>query len=71
MEALRNAPACPTITADEFKSKLKIWTESTTTPPSGLHLRNLKALIAQHSFRSTAADDYLTSAFITRRDLFT
>jgi hypothetical protein len=68
VEALRNAPACPTITADEFKSKLKIWTKSTTTPPSGLHLGNLKAIIAQHSFCSTAADDYLTSAFLAQHD---
>lgn len=47
---------------------LKIWTESTTTSPSGLHLGHLKALIARHSFQSTPSDDDLTTAFKAQRD---
>lgn len=35
---MAEAPEYPTVTDDEFCSKLKVWTETTTTSPSGLHL---------------------------------
>ena len=58
----------PTITEDEFREKLKIWTEATTTSPSGLHLGHYKALIARHSFMAEVDDDDMTSEFKTQRD---
>ena len=39
-----------TITEEEFVGELKVWTESTTTSPSGLHLGHFKALIARHKY---------------------
>jgi exonuclease III len=47
----------PTITADEYISKLKIWTESTSTSPSGLHLGHYKALISRHQYSDIDPDD--------------
>ena len=38
----------PTISEDEFVGKLKVWRESTSTSPSGLHLGHYKALISRH-----------------------
>ena len=38
----------PTISEDEFRGKLNVWRESTSTSPSGLHLGYYKALIARH-----------------------
>ena len=58
----------PTITAAEFRGKLQVWSESTTTSPSGLHLGHYKALIAKHSFSSELPDDELTPEFCTQRD---
>ena len=51
----------PTITPKAFASKLKVWTETTTTSPSGLHLGHLKALFARHSFSSNLPDQELTN----------
>ena len=62
------APASSRITADELRSKLKVWSESTTTSPSGIHLGHYKALIARHSYNSDANDDELTPEFIAQRD---
>ncbi|KAI2490278.1 hypothetical protein MHU86_24299 [Fragilaria crotonensis] len=58
----------PTISDDDFCDKLKIWSESTTTSPSGMHLGHYKALIARHNYSSDAADDELTPEFKARRD---
>ena len=49
----------PTITADEFRGKLKVWSESTSTSPSGMHLGHYNALIAKHSFSYDLPDDEL------------
>jgi len=58
----------PTISDEDFSDKLKFWSESTTTSPSGTHLGHYKSLIARHSFSSDAAEDDLTPAFKARRD---
>ena len=42
--------AHPTITEHEYISKLRVWKESTSTSPSGLHLEHYKALIARHAY---------------------
>ena len=56
------------ITEDEFRDKLKVWSEATTTSPSGLHLGHYKSLIARHSFMSGADDDDLTPEYKAQRD---
>ena len=58
----------PTITAEEFRGKLKVWSESTSTSPSGMHLGHYKALIAKHSFSSPLSDDELTPEYCLQRD---
>ena len=47
---LANLSTFPTITKQEFLDKLKVWKESTTTSPSGLHLGHFKALLARHKY---------------------
>ena len=68
VEEIVRMPATPTITEQEYTSKLKVWSESTTTSPSGMHLGHYKTLIARHSFSSDAADDELTPEFVAQRD---
>jgi hypothetical protein len=52
----------PTISTEEYTSKLKIWTESTSTSPSGLHLGHYKALIARHKYSEAEPEDAESSA---------
>jgi len=52
----------PTISTEEYTSKLKIWTESTSTSPSGLHLGHYKALIARHKYSEADPEDAESSA---------
>ena len=40
----------PTITKDDYVSKLAVWTETTTASPSGLHFGHYKALTAVHQY---------------------
>ena len=40
----------PTITEQEYVGKLRVWNESTSTSPSGLHLGHYKAMIARHAY---------------------
>jgi exonuclease III len=47
----------PTITTAEYVEKLKIWAESTSTSPSGLHLGHYKALIARHKYSDIDTED--------------
>ena len=61
-------PSFPTISDEDIIQKLKIWTESTTTSPSGLHLGHYKALVARHSFSTTLPEDMLTSDFKSQRE---
>ena len=58
----------PTITKDEFIGKLKVWSESTTTSPSGMHLGHYKSLLAKHSYSSDLFDDELTPELQEQRD---
>ena len=60
----------PTVTAEEFRGKLKIWSESTSTSPSGMHLGQYKALIAKRSFSSSLPDDELPPEYCLQRDKF-
>jgi hypothetical protein len=58
----------PTISQNAYFGKLKVWSESTTTSPSGMHLGHYKALIARHAYSSTAPDDELSPDFKEKRD---
>jgi hypothetical protein len=58
----------PTISEDDYVKKLKVWSESTTTSPSGMHLGHYKALIARHSYSTSVPDDELTADFREQRD---
>ena len=40
----------PIITEQEYVGKLRVWKESTSTSPSGLHLGHYKAMIARHAY---------------------
>ena len=62
---MEEASIQPTITAEEFRGKLQVWSESITTSPSGMHLGHYKALIAKHSFCSDLPDEELTPEFLT------
>ena len=53
---IANLTTFPTITRQEFIDKLKVWTESTTTSPSGLHLGHFKSLLSRHKY-SMATED--------------
>ena len=44
------AETYPTISEEEYVGKLKVWKESTSTSPSGLHLGHYKALMARHHY---------------------
>jgi hypothetical protein len=62
-------PIRPTISDDDFCDKLRLWSESTSTSPSGgMHLGHYKVLIARHSFSSDASDEDLTPEFKAQRD---
>ncbi|KAI2492122.1 hypothetical protein MHU86_22426 [Fragilaria crotonensis] len=60
--------ARPTISEREFVGKLRVWSESTTTSPSRMHLGHYKALIARHAYTTTAPDEELTQEFRDKRD---
>jgi exonuclease III len=68
VDEIHNDPICPTLTAEEYEGKIRVWTESTTTSPSGLHLGHLKSLIAKHSYSTDATDDELDEDFQRQRD---
>ena len=59
--AMADIKTHPTITSDEYVSKLKIWSESTSTSPSDLPLEHNKALITRHKYSEidTAEDQEL------------
>ena len=50
-------PSHPTVTEQDYRGKLQVWKESTTTSPSGLHLGHYKALIARHKYTDLESDD--------------
>lgn len=57
VQSLVDQNMSPTITEEEFRSKLKVWRESTSTSPSGQHLGHYKSLIARHEFSHVTDDD--------------
>jgi hypothetical protein len=56
-DEIRQIPNCPTITLEEYVSKLRVWRESTATSPSGLHLGHYKAMIARHAYSHVTDTD--------------
>ncbi|KAI2503122.1 hypothetical protein MHU86_11313 [Fragilaria crotonensis] len=56
----------PTISETSFIEKLKVWRESTTTSPSGIHLGHYKAMIARHHYSEVTDND--TLELRTQRD---
>ena len=58
----------PTITDAEFVQKLQVWSESTTTSPSGLHLGHYKAMIARHTHSIDAPDEALSPDYVALRN---
>lgn len=68
VQEMAATPSFPTISLEEFTSKLRVRSESTTTSPSGLHLGHYKkALIARHAYSSDLPDDELTPEFRANR----
>ena len=59
-EEMATQRSYPTITDDEFIGKLKVWKETTTTSPSGVHLGHYKALIAPHEYTHITDEDEST-----------
>jgi hypothetical protein len=49
-DAMTALDSTPTITEEDYVSKLAVWKESTTTSPSGLHLGHYKALTVRHQY---------------------
>ena len=68
MEEIRQLSARPTITDGEFVQKLEVWSESTTTSPSGLHLGHYKAMIGRHTHSIDAPDESLSPAYVAVRN---
>ena len=52
----------PTVTEQEYRGKLKVWKESTTTSPSGLHLGHYKTLIARHKYSEIESENEADNA---------
>jgi hypothetical protein len=46
----------PTITEQEYTSKLRVWSESTTTSPSGLHLGHYKVMLSRHKYSDIGSE---------------
>ena len=49
--------AYPTISEEDYVEKLKVWKESTSTSPSGVHLGHYKTLIARHKYTESSEDE--------------
>ena len=45
-----------TLTTAEWKEKMKVWKESTSTSPSGYHLGHSKCLIANHGLKEDSKE---------------
>ena len=65
---IHTMPSRPTITDEEFVQKLHVWSESTTTSPSGLHLGHYKAMIGRHTHSIDAPDEALSPAYVEIRN---
>lgn len=44
------------ISEQEYIGKLKVWSESTSTSPSGLHLGHYKVMISRHAYSDTQSE---------------
>ena len=55
-EAMEALETRPTISEQEYAGKLRVWRESTSTSPSGMHLGHYKALIARHEYSDIESD---------------
>ena len=55
-EAMEALETRPTISEQEYAGKLRVWRESTSTSPSGMHLGHYKALIARHAYSDIESD---------------
>ena len=66
IQSLVDQNMAPTITIDEFKDKLMVWRESTSTSPSGQHLGHYKALVARHEYSDVTDEDAMED--IARRN---
>lgn len=51
-----------TISEEEYVGKIRVWRESTSTSPSGMHLGHYKASIARHEYTDIDSSDELASA---------
>ncbi|KAI2496776.1 hypothetical protein MHU86_17710 [Fragilaria crotonensis] len=49
--------AYPTISEEDYVAKVKVWKESTSTSPSGVHLGHYKTLIARHKHTESSEDE--------------
>jgi hypothetical protein len=47
----------PFIEDDEYTAKLKCWSKTTSTSPSGLHLGHYKALVVRHMYSELQPDE--------------
>ena len=56
-EDMANILCTDTISDEEFVGKLKVWKETTTTSPSGVHLGHYKSLISRHKYSHVKDDN--------------
>jgi hypothetical protein len=56
-EDMESTPSNAAVSDEKFVGKLKVWKETTTTSPSGVHLGHYKALIARHLYSQVADND--------------
>ena len=54
---MANILCTDTISDEEFVGKLKVWKETTTTSPSGVHLGHYKSLISRHKYSHVKDDN--------------
>jgi hypothetical protein len=55
-EDIEKLQIATTISEQDSCGKLRVWRESTSTSPSGLHLGHCKALIARHRYCNIPED---------------
>ena len=66
---MATTPCTDTITDEEFVGKMKVWKETTTTSPSGVHLGHYKALISRHAYSQVTDDNEETESDVPLTDL--
>jgi exonuclease III len=68
-DEMYSEPVHPTITEQDFVGKLRVWRESTTTSPSGLHLGHYKALCARHRYSDIDDEDLTEDQVVEKQEL--